>query len=582
MRSSRYSKVAAAFALAAVSFCALPAAAATPTMNDALSAIAAYAPQALAYQDAPGVSIAITDRTHTLRIITLGYANAESKTPVTPQTRFPIGSITKGMTVTALMELRDAGKFDPREPVKTYLPWFRIDSDRKTIYAHQLLSHTAGIPDDYSFEPGYMFGVAALRSAHTLFAPGSHWSYSNDGLSTAGAILAALDNRTWGESVQTRVFDRLGMAHTSASFSAQSLAGAASGYEFGDMNVLTPAQPRLQAIYPGEYVDPAGTVISTPEDMARYMRFLINGGVNDRGERVISAQSYDLMTTPDDMDGKPAGPATPELAEAPLLFQHYGFGLGLHGENGENYVSHTGGIGGYSACMETNVTRGYGVIAMSNLVEAPLHPCAIVLYAMQVLHAQALGQPLPAPPAALHGTYLQQTHIENADRFAGTFSSGTDSSALTIASDGSSLTLTTPQGPAPLYTRGGTTFWVDDPRFATYGLTFVPGKNGAMEIFSGSQWFYNDKYAGPKSFVQPAGAATYAGRYEGEQLWGVSPASRVFALKGKLTVDGAPLEPLKNGTFKLGSSVVRFDTLAGGQLQRMWIDGLPMYRIDLP
>lgn len=583
MRSSRYSKAAAAAAVAAVSFCALPVRAASPpAMNDALNAIAAYAPQALAYQGAPGVSIAITDRTHTLRVITLGYANLDAKTPVTPQTRFPVGSITKGMTATALMELRDAGTFDPRKPVSAYLPWFRINSDRKTIYAHQLLSHTAGIPDDFTFAPGYLFSVAALRDAHTLFAPGSRWAYSNDGLSTAGAILSALDGRTWERSVQTRVFDRLGMTRTSASFTAQSLADAANGYEFGDMNVLTPAQPRLLAVYPGDFVDPAGTVISTPEDMARYMRFLINGGVNDRGERVISQNSYDLMTTPDDMNGKPAGPATPELSEAPLMYQHYGFGLALHTENGEKYVAHTGGIGGYSACMETDVTGGYGVIAMSNLVEAPLHPCAIVLYAMQVLHAQALGQPLPAAPAAAQGTYLQNTHVENADRLSGTYTSGTDSSAITISSGGSMLTLATPRGPAPLYTRGGTTFWVDDPRFAAYGLTFVPGKNGAMEVVSGPQWFYNEKYTGPKTYAAPANLALYAGRYEGEQLWGVSPASRVFALKGKLTVDGTPLIEQKNGTFKLGSSVVRFDTLAGGQMQRMWIDGLPMYRIDLP
>ena len=45
-----------------------------------------------------------------------------------------------------------------------------------------------------------------------------------------------------------------------------------------------------------------------------------------------------------------------------------------------------------------NLTRGFGVIAFANLVEAPLHPCAIVLYAMHVLRAQSAGEPLPAPP----------------------------------------------------------------------------------------------------------------------------------------------------------------------------------------
>ncbi len=122
----------------AMLFLGVPVDAATPpSMDDALAQIAAYAPQALSEQGAPGMSVAITDRTHTLRIITAGYANLESKTPVTAQTRFPIGSITKGMTAAALMELRDAGKFDPAKPVRAYLPWWNIASGGATIYAHQ-------------------------------------------------------------------------------------------------------------------------------------------------------------------------------------------------------------------------------------------------------------------------------------------------------------------------------------------------------------------------------------------------------------------------------------------------------------
>lgn len=582
MPNSLCSKAVAVLLGAALALTAAPGAAATPpTLADALDLIAAYAPQAMFEQGAPGLSVAITDRTHTLRVITAGYANLDAKLPVTVQTRFPVGSITKGMTATALMQLHDAGRFAPAKPVRSYLPWFSIDSGGKTIYAHQLLSHTAGIPDDLTFVPGYTFSVASLRDGRTLFAPGTRWSYSNDGFATAGAMLAAIDGRTWEQSVQARVFDALGMTHSSASFNAQSLLDVANGYIFSDMAVLTPPDPRLLAAYPGDFVDPAGTVISTPEDMAKYMRFLINGGVNDAGTRVLSPQSYAQMTTPDDMAGKPAGPATPELGEAPLLYQHYGYGLALHDENGEKFVAHTGGIGGYSACMETNVTRGYGVIAMSNLIEAPLHPCAIVLFAMEVLHAQAAGEPLPPLPAK-QAMYLDRTAVENAGSLAGTYTSGTDASALSITSDAATLTLATPSGPKQLYPRGGMTFWVDDARFATYGLSFVPGKNGAVEVYSGPRWYYNGRYRGAKSFPTPLKLPVLAGRYEGYPLWGTAVATRVFALKGQLTADGAPLIAQKDGSFTLGSSRVRFDTLAAGQMQRMWIDGIPYFRIDLP
>jgi CubicO group peptidase (beta-lactamase class C family) len=582
MRNSLSSKFALA-ALAAAS-CIAPAAGApaTPSIDDALARIAAYAPQALAEQDAPGMSVAITDRTHTLRIITAGYANLDAKTPVTAQTRFPIGSITKGMTATALLELRDARRFDPNAPVKTYLPWFSIKSNGKPIFAHQLLSHTSGLPDDYTLAPGYMYSVAALRDARTIFTPGTHWSYSNDGFATLGAILSALDARPWADSLQARVFDRLGMTHSSPVFTPQTLGDAANGYVFQDMNAVTPANPRLVPSDPEDFVDPAGSVISTPEDMAKYMRFILNGGVNDAGQRVLSASSYALLTTADTMNGKPAGPVTPELGEAPLMYQTYAYGLAVHNENGDKIVAHTGGIAGYTACMENDVTRGFGVIAMSNLVEAPLHPCAIVLYAIKVLQAQAAGQPLPPVPAPA-GMYLQRTAVADASRYAGTYTDARGEQ-LHFTSDGTHLSLETAQGSKPLYPRGGNSFYVDDPRFAIFGLTFLAQKKGQFDqVVSGERWYTSAAYSGKKTFGTPASWNALTGRYETLETWGSASSNRVLVVKGHLTLDGvAPLVPRSDGSFTVGTSIVRFDTRAAGKMQRMWIDGMPLYRVDLP
>lgn len=556
-------------------------AAQTPSIDDALRQIEAYAPVALADQGAPGMSVAITDRQHTLRVLTLGFANADAKTPVTASTRFPIGSITKGMTALALMETHDEGRFDPAKPVRDYLPWFSINSGGKTIYAHQLLSHTGGTPDDFSFSPGYMYSVAALRRAHTIFTPGSSWSYSNDGLATTGAILSALDGKPWAQSLQTRVFDALGMSNSSPIFTPQTLSDAALGYVFEDSNAITPPNPHLIASVPGDFVDPAGSVISTPEDMAKYMRLILRGGVNDAGKRVISPAAYHLWTTPDSNNGKIAGETSPELEEAPLMYQHYAFGLAVHQENGDTIVAHTGGIAGYSACMENDVTRGFGVIAMSNLVEAPLHPCAIVLYAIRVLQAQSAGQPLPAVPAAL-GNYLQRTAVKNAAAYAGTYTAP-DGSTLKIAANGTGLELQTPAGTKTLYPRGGDTFYVDDPRFGVSGLTFVRNKSGKVdEAVSGGQWFTGSAYIGPRTFSYPGSWNALVGRYESLGVWGVPGASRVYELKGHLLLDGAPLAPQSDGSFKAGGATVRFDTPAAGKMQRMHVDDFDMYRIDLP
>ncbi|HLI95147.1 MAG TPA: serine hydrolase [Candidatus Baltobacteraceae bacterium] len=582
MRSFRSAKIV-ALALCVSLFAGMPGAPAAqgPSIDDALRQIEAYAPQALQDQGAPGMSVAITDRTHTLRIITVGYANLDAKTPVTPSTRFPIGSITKGMTTLALMEARDEGRFDPARSPQTYLPWFSIHSGGKPIYVHQLLSHTAGIPDDFSISPGYMYSVAALRNAHTIFPPGTSWSYSNDGLATTGAILSTIDKRPWAESLQSRVFDELGMTHSSPIFTPETLDDAALGYVFEDSNIITPANPKLIASVPGDFVDPAGSVISTPEDMAKYMRLILNGGVNDAGKRVISQSSYHLWTTPDTNNGKLAGETSPELGEAPLMYQHYAYGLAVHKENGDTIVAHTGGIAGYTACMENDVTRGFAAIAMSNLVEAPLHPCAIVLYAISVLQAQSAGRPLPPVPAAL-GNYLQRTAVKNAADYAGTYTAP-DGTALSIAANGDALSLQSAQGAKTLYPRGGDTFYVDDPRFTIFGLTFVRNKAGKVdEAVSGGQWFAGASYAGARTFSYPRSWDALIGRYETLGVWGIAGASHVYVLKGHLLLDGAPLVAQSDGSFKAGGSTVRFDTPAAGKMQRMRIDDFDMYRIELP
>ncbi len=574
--------------LAAIFFSALAApspaapAAAPPTIDDALAAIRAYAPRAMAEQGAPGLSVAITDRTHTLAIITLGYANVDAKTPVTPATRFAIGSITKSMTALALLELRDEHRIDLNANVVRYLPWFSINSGGKSILVHELLSHTAGTPDDYSLAPGYGFDIWAMRATHTLFAPGTSWSYSNDGLATIGAILATVDRRPWPDALQARVLDPLGMAQTSPVFTPQTLADAAVGYEFRDADRPAPPHPALVASHAIDFVDPAGSVISTPEDMARYLRFYLNDGVAN-GRALLTPATFAAMTQPDRYrNGKAAGSATPVLSEAPQFYRQYGYALSIFGNDpssgGDHVIGHTGGVSGYTACMQANLTRGFGAVAMSNLVEAPLHPCAIVLYAMRVLRAQSLGEPLPPAPPAPADPAL----TPNGADYTGTYT----------AVDGSSLSVTGVTGRAAmidrgasyaLYPRGPDIFWSSDPRFVLFLLHF--GRNASrhvVDVTYGSQWFGNERYYGPRTWSHPHRYDAYVGRYE-NTFWGSLSVTRVLVVKGRLTFDGLdPLTPRPDGSFTLGTDVIRFDAIAGGKAQRMTIDAADLYRVELP
>jgi D-alanyl-D-alanine carboxypeptidase len=560
-----------------VAMAATPQPSTAPAMDDAIAAIERYAPVAQADQQTPGLSVAITDRSKTLRIITLGYANVDAKLPVTPQTRFAIGSITKSMTALTVMQLHDEGRISLDSQVKQYLPWFSIDAGGTPILIHQLLSHTGGIPDDYSMENSSVYDVAMLRDTKVLFKPGTDWSYSNDGFATLGAIVSRVEDRPWSDVIERRVFGPIGMSDSAAVFTPQTLSTAALGYQWRDNDRPPTLDPVLVASPVLDFVDPAGSVLSTPEDMARYMRFYLNGGMLPDGRRLISERSFTQMTSPDRFDnGKPAGSSGTELPEAPLFYKKYGFGLSVFDVNGDHLIGHTGGISGYTACMQMNLTRGFGVIAFANHVEAPLHPCAIVLYAMDVLRAQNAGQPLPTPKPT-----PDPAHVEHAGDYVGTYKSG--GSTLRVIAQGDRLSLVDGATTSTLYPRDTDQFWSDDPRFATYLLAF--GRDGhkrVVEMTYGSQWFPNDAYSGPHDFPHPKEWDAYVGRYE-NVFDGQPFVTRAVIVKSRLTLDGvSPLRALRNGSFALGSSIVRFDTLAGGRTQRMTLDDSRLYRIGLP
>ena len=552
--------------------------AAVTTTGAALDAISAFAPRAMQEQGTPGLSVAITDRTHTLTVLTLGYANRESRAPVTPATRFAIGSITKSMTALALVQLADTGTLDVNAPVKRYLPWFAIRSLGGPILVRELLSHTAGLPDDYAVTPGTTYNVWALRETSTLFAPDTSWSYSNNGFETAGDILAQLDRRTWAEAIEARVMTPLGMTDSTPFFTPQELANAATPYQFRDSDRPASLDPALVPSPAMDFVDAAGSVLSSPEDMARYMRFYLNDGVTADGRRLISQRWFDRMTHAARFaNGKPAGSAGTQLAEAPAFYRQYGFGLSVFDENGDHLIGHTGGISGYTACMQMNLTRGFGVIAFANLVEAPLHPCAIVLYAMRALRAASAGETIPAPPAP-----PDRARVAHAASYDGTYRAPSGET-ITVASSGDHAFIVDGATKIALYPRGSDAFWADDPRYATFLLSFSRNAAGAVdEVNYGSKWYANARYRGSLSASVPAKWQQLVGRYE-NTFWGAPFIVRVLIVKNHLTFDGTDaLQPRSDGTFSIGPSIVRFDAFAGNRAQKLTLDALPLYRVDLP
>lgn len=571
MHSSRFSKAVLLLVAAALFGGAAVAAPASPSLDDALARIAAYAPQALQEQGAPGMVVAITDASRTLAIIPVGYADLEARTPVTQNTRFGIGSLSKSMTATALLELRDAGRFDPQRPVTAYLPWFKIPTRWRAITSHDLFTHTAGLPDG-----GLSTGLSAvydLRNWMTGFEPGSHWSYSNAGYDTLGAILETLEQADYPAIMQRRVFAPLGMNSTTAIWDPRTLQDAAQGYLYRADDIATPQDPALMDSPTTHFIDPAGSVLSDAPDMAAYMRFLLSGG-RGPSSALISPQSFALLSSPGITGGHELGDAQPGM------YHRYGYGLAIMNAAGDKVLAHTGGVVSYTACMMVDVSRGFGIIALSNLGYVGPRPCAIVSYAIDVLQAQAQGKTLPAVPAKSDLLYVM-----NARAYAGAYTSPSGASFSISAAD-NHLTLQDGTSAFPLYPRGNGYFWSGDPRFATFGLQFQRNTGGTVtQASSGPAWFTNAHYAGPKTFTYPAVWNRYTGKYEAVDANGYYWPLHVYVLKDKLVADGAELVPLKGTLFHVGTELwqpswLRFSELLDNKAQVVRMPGLTLYRTN--
>jgi D-alanyl-D-alanine carboxypeptidase len=451
-----------------------------------------------------------------------------------------------------------------------------VHTKYRAITSHDLFSHSSGLPDG-GLASGFA-GIAALRDWYTGYAPGAHWSYSNVGYSTLGAILTTIEKRDYASIIATRFFDPLDMTHSTAIWSPDSLASAATGYIYAaDDRPTPPVSPRLVTTATTHFLDPSGSILSTPGDMANYMRYILNGGVGPHG-RLLSPAGWRLLTSPAITGGKEMGDG------GKGMYGLYGYGLADQRIGGDRLVGHTGGVLSYTSCMQLDLTRGYGVIAMTNLAYAGPRPCEIVAYALKALRAYAEGAPLPAQPTA-----SDPLHVDAASAYAGSYALHGGSARFTVAANGDRLSMTDANGTYALYPQGDDYFWIDSPAYARAALQFGrDAKKRVTEAFWGDDWYLGKAYAGATTFSYPAVWNAYTGHYAALNSGGYLSDVRVVVRKGKLMYDdGTPLVPLGADLFRPGTDAwsperLRFITVVGGKAQAISTPGGETYRTDEP
>ena len=287
---------------------------------------------ARAYQeDEPGGAIIVVENGEVVLREGYGLANMELNVPITSESVFRIGSITKQFTATAIMMLQEQGKLSVSDSISKYLPDYPTHGHEITI--EHLLTHTSGIMS-YTNIPGYMGSSDIKRDVSTNelieifdnkpmeFAPGASWNYNNSGYVLLGAIIEKLSGESYADFIKEHITEPLGLKNTHYE-DASLVPNRASGYMEATKDHFVNA-PYLSMTQPFS----AGSLISTVDDLADWNEALVSG-------KLISNESYEQMTSGFVLtDGE--------------LFP-YGFGLRLAQLRGQAMIAHSGGIHGFSA-----------------------------------------------------------------------------------------------------------------------------------------------------------------------------------------------------------------------------------------
>lgn len=303
--------------------------------------------QALERRRIPGAAIVVRRAGETVLAKGYGIANLEHGIPVEPETIFQSGSTGKQFTAALALLLVEDGELALDAPVSEYLP--DAPESWKPITLRHLLSHTAGLGDytpDFDMRRDYTESelLARIYATPLAFAPGERWSYSNLGYVTIGILIGRVTGRFYGDLLEERIFQPLGMATARVISESELVANRAAGYVLRDGELCNQ-----------EWVSPT---LNTTADGALYFSVLDlarwDAGLD--GEDILSRSSLDALWTPARLnDGTSAG---------------YGFGWRIGDRNGHRIVEHGGAWQGFTAHIARFPDDRLTVVVLTNLAGA--------------------------------------------------------------------------------------------------------------------------------------------------------------------------------------------------------------------
>ncbi len=297
----------------------------------------------------PGAAVAVIKNGEVVFKKGYGVTDIDSKKTISPTTNFNICSMTKQFTAYGILQLQQQGTLTLNDRISKYFPDF-IPNVAKSITVRQLLTHSSGLVDHYSYVDKKLYSefwdkdvLNAVQSVDTLyFKSGSHYRYSNTAFCLLSLIIEKLSGKSCPAYVRESIFEPLGMTRSDVIHPGFTISDRALGYEC-EHDTFTIADARESLFFS---TNGDGGIYTSIDDYLKWIKAIQQKKVLDP-RLVQEAQSSQFV-----------------IDTARNI--SYGYGWFVAGSGKSQLIYHTGSNGGFRTIVFTKPSEDYAVVIFSN------------------------------------------------------------------------------------------------------------------------------------------------------------------------------------------------------------------------
>ena len=323
-----------------------------------------YMEQVMKDWNAPGIGIGIVMGDKLVFAKGYGFRDYGKKLPYTITTTQPIASNSKLFTAVAVGLLVEDGKLRWDEPIKQFVPSIRFYNDEldRSVTIRDMLSHRTGVTRHDAIWYKSTFTRRELWDRLRYLEPTApirtKFLYNNLMFTAAGQVIEELSGKTWEQFVQTRLFDPLGMTHSTLTIE-DNIKGPEPAVPYSERRDST--ELYRQPYYTAEVaIAPAGAINSNVQDLSRWVIALLNKGKVDGKQVIPEAVLRETMAPSLAMPNA----ALETRGWGENLNQYYGMGRWVSSYRGHLLALHGGDLPGFHSQISIMPNDNIGVIVL--------------------------------------------------------------------------------------------------------------------------------------------------------------------------------------------------------------------------